>query len=200
MQWEDDHPDWKGDPQKLSDFYPEVIQDIELFACPSSPETDRNPSTLDKWCSYEFNTAWNGKVDDPIIVEKVDSNHVPPGRHVLYKTGRVEFRMAGASNVQSSAEILEGNSAVNTADPLSVARAFASAIAAKNIRAALDHVEPDLRPSLESELSANIPGIPEQFELRVESLVENESAQVQVEGTEVGFDLAYRNGRWWIAH
>ncbi len=78
-QWEADHPGEPKYPEKMSDLYPKYISNLEVLACPSSPEGDRTPDRLDTWSAYEFNVGWLYEITVPIIQEKVDTNHDPAG-------------------------------------------------------------------------------------------------------------------------
>lgn len=87
---------------------------------------------------------------------------------------------------------------VDTSDPISVANAFFTALAKKDIGAVLKKVLPEQRPSVEKELEEGFPPIPSEFQLEIESITEKEEAQVQMVDQQFGCDLKYRESRWWI--
>lgn len=87
---------------------------------------------------------------------------------------------------------------VDSTDPLSVAHAFFTAIAEKDVDAALEHVVPAQRPSFEKEFEKGLPSVPTAFELEVESITEKETAQIQMVNGDMGLDLRYTDDRWWI--
>ena len=86
-RYEADHPN--DTPRRMTDLYPTYIGDIEIFACASSTNTNREPSELDEWSAYEFVAPPDG-TDGPIVRER-DPFHLPVGRNVLYKDGHVSF-------------------------------------------------------------------------------------------------------------
>lgn len=199
--FEEEHPNEA--PHKMSDLYPKYISDINVFSCPSSTETNRAPDKLDGWSAYEF-VAPPSAVDGPIVREK-NPFHVPKGRNILYKDGHVEFvrdtgseewapvENPGSTDAKPAAALAQSGD-----DPVSVARAFLTALAANELDKALQEVKPEQRHDFKDRISGNRPPIPDGFELKTESIVEGRSAQVQIVNSEFGLDLVFENGRWWI--
>ena len=178
----------------MGDFYPKYINNLEVFACPSSSERDRAPDRLDVWSAYEINAAWSHGSSGPIIQEKVDTNHVPTGRNVAYNDGRVEFvRKTELAFVDPTSNLLVP---VHTDNAESVARAFLVAMSTKKIDEAMQFVAEDQR-SLSAE-DDSFPMLPPNFELKSEADLPQGKAEVQVVGTEIGVDLVFRDGRWWV--
>ncbi|MCC6155276.1 MAG: DUF1559 domain-containing protein [Candidatus Hydrogenedentes bacterium] len=192
--WEEDHPGDNNYPKKMSEFYPKYIQDIEVFACPSSPNTDRVPERIDEWSAYAFNPNWSGNNEDPIILEKEDKYHVPNGHHVVNNIGRVTFVKASEATHRDPGTnaLLE----LRTDNAESVARAFLTAMAEKNLSEAQKHVVERQRAMIDSE--GGFPALPPNFELQSEVSLDASKAEVQVVGTDIGVDLVFEEGRWWV--
>jgi len=87
---------------------------------------------------------------------------------------------------------------VDTSDPMSVAEAFFTALVQKDADAALAQVLPEERADLGKQLEQEVPPIPAEFQLEMESITEKQKAQVQMLNAEFGLDLKYENGRWWV--
>ncbi|HRK33566.1 MAG TPA: DUF1559 domain-containing protein [Candidatus Hydrogenedentes bacterium] len=96
-------------PPSLGALHPEYITDLEVYTCPSHPDTrEVGPAEdIDAWTVYEIvpDASADSVEDVAIVQEKSDEVHVPFGRNVLFGDGHVEFvRRNYGSNAGSGSE------------------------------------------------------------------------------------------------
>lgn len=88
-------------PLNLSDLYPEYINDVKYFSCPSdvdASEISPRGVDIDTTTSYAYASGWS--VKDPLVTVLVcdknyilekDTNHGADGGNVLYLGGEVRW-------------------------------------------------------------------------------------------------------------
>jgi len=115
----------------------------------------------------------------------------PPAAIPTSRIGGPQAPQAGEAPPEGAA------GAVDTSEPESVARAFLAAVAAGDLEGATQHVLGSERASFREAMEAGLPAVSAEAELAIEQ--EDDSATVEITGTDLTLQLTYRDERWWVA-
>ncbi len=94
IMWADDHD---GEfPEKLSDLYPNYVDNVKLFTCPSAggPKITKKEE-IDSRTSYIYVTGLTeASLSDAVVIYEDPSNHRGEGGNVAFADGHVEWLSA----------------------------------------------------------------------------------------------------------
>jgi len=90
-------------PERLSELYPDLVPDLDVFVCPSTGAKIGSPQEIDSKTSYEYRgasldvRAVREPTSQVILACDKDGNH-RSGKHVLYADGHVASEGMGGES------------------------------------------------------------------------------------------------------
>ena len=91
VQYADQHDGFF--PDRLSDLYPDYVNDLRVFSCPGSGSRISNSQRLDEESSYDIEPGrtTSSPQDLVLLYEKANHSPGPSGRHECFVGGKVLF-------------------------------------------------------------------------------------------------------------